>query len=361
MSGKPVHIGTWRSATMGFWHSGIRKVIRMRRAIIVFALCLGASVARGQQQALPGPGVIVGVVRDNAGVPIEDAIVTISGSGDGVRTRVDGVFRIEKVKPGRYQLRALRVGYNPQVRRVTVSDSGAAVSFALLPAPQVLLPVVTAASRPGLSGVIGDTAYAAISGAAVIVLGAGERSTTDSEGFFAMDLRPGRYMVRVQKPGFEGRMMSVHVKSDSGRRIAVWLTPTDRADNNLEALAIENLSRRLAWKTSEGKLLTHEEIVGRFTTLHQVSAFGAGVPLDPSCIATVDGGLGKVRMAPLWSVAADEIESVEVYPPGALKYIRTQNRARPLNPTARARQASPIGGGYRSSGCGAEVYVWLRK
>jgi hypothetical protein len=79
-------------------------------------------VARGQQQNRNGLGIIKGIVRDEAGNPIADAMVAVFRVGTSkllkqVRSASDGSF-LAKIVPGTYTVLAVAQGFNP----VTLSE-----------------------------------------------------------------------------------------------------------------------------------------------------------------------------------------------------------------------------------------------
>jgi TonB-linked SusC/RagA family outer membrane protein len=82
------------------------------------ALCLPAG-------ALAQRGLVTGHVTDaatKAGVP--DVQIRIAGSSVGTATRSDGSYRLVVVRTGAVTLQVLRLGYQAQMREVTVPDSG---------------------------------------------------------------------------------------------------------------------------------------------------------------------------------------------------------------------------------------------
>jgi hypothetical protein len=159
---------------------------------------------------------IAGIVRDTAATPVDNVEISIAAIERRVCSGADGTFHFENVKPGRYALRPRKVGYAPQMRSVVVDEAGGVSTFVLIPFLRVLEPVVSSASRGGLSGVVGDTAFNAISGANVRVVGHGQRASTDSTGAFYIPLQPGRYVVTIEQPGFDYKLMSVIIPPDGG-------------------------------------------------------------------------------------------------------------------------------------------------
>lgn len=340
----------------------MRTAVNIRRGILSILMLGAATVARAQDTtarlATPRPlgaGILNGVVGDTAGTPIDSVEVYIASLQLRALSGANGSFRFDKVKPGRYDVSARRFGYLPQVRRVTVGEAGGSTRFALVPAPRTLPPVVTAAVRGGLSGVIGDTAYNIVSGAQISIMASDHRAISDSTGSFFIPLNAGKYMVRITRPGYESRLVGVTIPSDSGRRMLVWMMPTTKAEAAVEAFRLDALKDRLEWRKSTSTILTREDInkLGMHD-LRELVQVGAREHVDDSCDAIVDGG---PRTKPIWEILAADVETVEVYPPGTL--------SGPGQPVRRPQ--SPLNNGGRISRvpvntpCSTKVYVWLRK
>ena len=86
--------------------------------------------------------------------------------------------------------------------------------------------VQSATARRGLSGVIGDTTFQAIAGARIHVVGSDARAETIHDGTFLLPLQPGRYLVEVAHAAFAQQLIGVTVPADSGRRLALWPSPS---------------------------------------------------------------------------------------------------------------------------------------
>lgn len=330
----------------------------MRVAVAVALGLFTASAADAQLREtvnipLPGPRVIHGFVADSTERPIDSAEVFITSLKRITFTAPDGSFRFEDVKPGRYQVGVRKLGYYPDGRTVQVGDNGGATAFWLVRRADVTLPTIVSSARSGgLSGVIGDTAYRAIAGAKVWVLASDKRAESDSTGAFYMDLKPGRHMVRVERPGYGSKLVSVTIPKDSGRRVMVWLSPASRAaearDNHmLQEFSMRLTRRRPVWST----VYTREDIArsGK-TLLGEIATAGAGRPVDPLCLASVNGD--TTRKIPIWVVDAADLETVEVYVPRPPRQAVTSiggGNSRPASSSMSSRNFCP------------QVIAWLRK
>ncbi|MDB4885175.1 MAG: TonB-dependent outer membrane protein SusC/RagA [Gemmatimonadetes bacterium] len=112
-----------------------------------------------------GPGRITGVVTSEGGQPLTAVQVLIVGSTAGTVTDASGRYTLAGVAAGTHRLRAQRIGYNAQVRSVTVSAGAATTAdFELVVIPtslaaQVVVGYTTQQRRDvsdAVSGVTGE-------------------------------------------------------------------------------------------------------------------------------------------------------------------------------------------------------------
>jgi hypothetical protein len=329
--------------------------MRNRLAHVVIAVALAASVATieaAAQERRPrivsrpaGPGTIVGVVADTAANPIEGVEVTLLSPRRTTLTGRDGGFRFDELPNGRYDLRARRIGYDPQARAVRVGDDGGAVDFTLTPRPQALPTVVTSAVRGGLAGVVGDSARRPISNIEVRVLGKGRHVRTAPDGSFHFDLEAGTYVVQVTGFGYASRMVSVTIPRDSGRHVAIGLQRGETS--NRQKINADDMAQRLAWRSSFSEVYGRQELQAKGDmSLEEIVRQAAPNPLDEACMALLDGGPERV---PLWAYEAVDLEMVEVYPPGSVSVVGGR-RPQPL-----VRGSGARGGAARVCPL---VYIW---
>jgi hypothetical protein len=336
-----------------------------RRTLVCLLTSLAGASALAQQPGAPssfqpaGPRTIVGIVTDTVGNAIDSVDVLLVSAKRRTMTSADGHFRFDDVKPGTYELSTRRLGFFPQVRAVKVGDAGGAVSFKLVRTSYGLPPVVTTSTRLGLSGVVGDTAYNIVADADVSVLASDRHTRSDSTGAFSLDVKPGSHVVRVTRPGFAPRMVSVTIPPDSGRRIVIWLTPMDRGSAARDAWVMDALADRLMRRNPVwSKIYTREEITKTgISDATQLATVGAGKRIDGRCDAILDGG---PLTAPMWTFSASEIEMMEVYTtPPPRPTIASQVAKVFAPPRPDTRGTAPVA--MSTADCGAAIYVWLRK
>ena len=322
----------------------------------------------------PGPRKMTGVVRDTFAIPIDSVEISIVKLQRRAFTKTDGTFLFTDIKPGKYEVRARKIGYAPQVVEFTVDSSGATGGFKLLPLTQVLRPVVTTVGRGGISGVVGDTAFNALVGTEVRVVGKGMLAVADSTGSFYIPVEAGSYLLRFKHGGYAERLVSVIVPKDSGERVRVTLAPPKRpltirevhnVDDMAERAVIRANSYSRVYTRAELQSLKIEWVVDAVEMGYRQLYSGRDATIDKGCVAMVNGGPDYTELA---NLTVDDIESVEIYHFG-------QQAAPSSN-----RQGAPFGG-IRRFGNGAEllplsniekaswanstrrcaiVYVWLR-
>lgn len=261
-----------------------------------------------------GPGTLSGVVVDSLGRPVPEATVYIVDPRRTALSRANGTFRFDSLAEGTYSIGARAIGFiSTGIGRVTMGPAGIAMIIEMTRVPTELPTMTTSARRGGLSGVIGDTSYQAMSGVTVRALGSGSGAVkTDSMGEFFIPIKPGRYMIRLERPGYRRQLVSVTVPADSGRRIAAWLAPMQGKENPIVGKNMFELEQRLMRMTPvKSRLYTHED----FTKLgikdaHQAAERFTGRRLQDDECAKIDGGPAE---APLWTIPAEDIELMETY------------------------------------------------
>jgi hypothetical protein len=326
-----------------------------------------------------GPNIMVGVVRDTAGIPIPGAEVIIPGLRMRLIANGDGIFRFEGVGKGKHTIRARKIGFAPQIREFSLDSAGGVAEFELVPMTTSLAPVVAWSDRPGISGVVGDTAFQPIAGAFVRLVGEGQHAETDSAGRFYLPAKGGTHALSISKPGYDPKLVSVSYPPDSGRRITAWLNDVTRAPDVFDRQALDSLRFRLAWtKPQDGKLFSHEQLeaLGSPWVYDAVQSTGSKFNYrelyDRDCMAIVNGGRGITNLSHL---TVDEVESIEIYASRSAPRAPTGRRGTTVAPTSimngsQGKIAMP--GSFASSPMTARaamengarncptIYVWLR-
>ena len=120
----------------------------VRKLLVLCATVCGMSVWIAATARAQDGGTINGHVVDaTTNAPIPSAQVQLVGTARGGVTAEDGRFRIPNVRPGVYQVRVLRIGYQAGTQSVTVANTQAiSLEYSLAPVAVTLDQVVTLAT-----------------------------------------------------------------------------------------------------------------------------------------------------------------------------------------------------------------------
>ncbi len=127
---------------------------RLIRATTAAALaCALAATALAQGTT----GRITGRVTDReSGQPVDAAQIRIDGTTIGAISNADGNYIIQRIAPGTYQLRLVRLGYQSVLQSITLrAGAPATANFTLTRAPYQLESVVTTATGQQLTRELG--------------------------------------------------------------------------------------------------------------------------------------------------------------------------------------------------------------
>lgn len=338
---------------------------RMKRlAIACLAIGLVSHEASAQKPTAP----LAGRVVDSAGAPVPGAFVGLTDLRRSTTTDTAGAFRFDSVPRGPWVVQVRKIGYKQQTLTADVDSSLGPLEVRLLFNVRTLVPIVSSASRLGLSGTVRDLGGKPVADARVRVLGANLTTTTDSTGSFWLAAPKGKHMVAVAKQSFDERLAGVTIPADSGRDVAIWLRPAtqitvDRVWN------IENLRERMAWvrRSSSSLLLTREDMEKEgFDWIYDAVQMawvrmGRQGYVSTGCLVVVNGGPEVLQLT---QPAVDDVESIEIY-----ERYPTQATVR-----AAAPRVSKVPGGQfverdntrraklnnASARYCLAVYVWLR-
>jgi TonB-linked SusC/RagA family outer membrane protein len=129
-----------------------------RPFLVLLVAAFASSIATAGHAQTPQQTTVSGRITDApSGQPLANAQVNIVGSILGAQTNTDGQYTIRGVKPGTFELRALRVGYGEMRRSVTIAAGQSATeNFAMQPVPVSLNPVVTTATGQQARAEVGN-------------------------------------------------------------------------------------------------------------------------------------------------------------------------------------------------------------
>lgn len=156
--------------------------------------------------------VLEGIVRDDAGSPIEKVTVSLRDlSGREVflfsmaTTGSDGRYALHSVEPGRYTVRFETSGHAPAEKTVEITGSGGSADAVLTRGGTFQVTVKDPAGAPIADArvrLIDDKGREVSRTVSMVNFDTGRRFT-DAEGVASLaDLATGRYVVQVEKEGF---------------------------------------------------------------------------------------------------------------------------------------------------------------
>jgi hypothetical protein len=296
----------------------------MRVATLLIGCLLIAPVllAQGTQSAVSG------VVRDELGRPLLEALVVIDADSNPLRARTDaeGRFRIAGVSVGRHEIRVVRIGYAPHSRVIDVGPDGLELTIELRSVPIPLDTVAVRASRLGLHGLVATRGMELmpheprpLRGAVIEVLRAPFRTTSGTDGRFSIgQLGEGPYSLLVRLDRYASRMVPIYVPPDAGVEITVVLDSVvadyQRADDD----KLRSISRRLRLASNPSAFVSIQELAGpEGMTLHDAlryapSTLSRGLVVRDDLTCVYLDGVPRPGLTAA-DIPAAEVQAVEVY------------------------------------------------
>src|SRR5215204_1840063 len=239
------------------------------RVLALACTCVaGAGVLlAARASAQTPPRTLVGIVRDSAGRPLENAVVALNPNADVRATRADaqGRFRFDRVE-GRYLLRVTWIGYQPFDQSIVVPREGLDIIVVMARLPFQLDTLRVVAQQRGIFGTtVQRTDFRALGGVNVDVLGTRFRTKTNADGKFSFDVKEGSYVVLGRRDGFSSRIIPVPVPANEAVELALALDTARTKGELIENNRIQDMQMR--WRRAS---VMGTAIVGR----HELAASG---------------------------------------------------------------------------------------
>jgi hypothetical protein len=297
------------------------------------ALACGSVVAiaaAGAQDSLNLRGLVTSV----AGNPIAGVEVRIDGSRFVTRSDQAGKFAFMNAPKGPQMLLFRLVGYLPTKAEAKV-PTVEPVEVEMIPTPPNLDTVRVVASQNVLAGVVVDHKDRPIPGATVEMLsGASAATTTDSSGWFSFtSVRSGSVLVRARKLGFAAATTSIRL--EDWRGLVIHLDPLDfnLSGSKLEAASGFGNGNTFVWTETQQRLsmrglraivVPREELASyddyplgqaiKRTPTGSLEASDLNAAGSNVCVLL--NGKNTVGPSSLESYRTEDVEFVELYPPG---------------------------------------------
>ncbi len=302
--------------------------------LVALACAFVFAFAAARAQDVPKPN-LNGIVRSAAGTAVEGVEVRIDGSKLSTRTDRSGVFSFVNAPKGTQVLLFRLLGYLPTTAVVHVPSGNDTTLVAMLPTPRNLDTVKVIASVNVLAGVVVDYRGIPIPGATVDMMnGSTTTATTDSTGSFVFtSVKTGSVLLRARKLGFSPYLSSMRL--DDWRGLVIHLEPLDY---NFSGAQLENLSGfgsagSYVWKETQQRMsmrglhavvIPREELapydeypLGQAIRRTPTGArVGADMMSAAGNVCVLVNGRNAIGPSSLDLYKTDEVEFVEMYPPG---------------------------------------------
>lgn len=199
----------------------------MRTPAVLVGIVLSAGALGAQ-----GTSVVSGVVRDESGVPVSEALIVIDPDSLSLRTRsgADGRYRVT-APTGRYEVRIVRIGYKPQSHTIEISGSGVELNIQLQSVAIPLATIAVRVSRPGLHGVVVTRGIELLQheprplrDATIEVVNEPYRVKSGADGRFSIpELVIGSHTIIVTLDRYATRMVPVTIPPEGGVELTFTL------------------------------------------------------------------------------------------------------------------------------------------
>ena len=295
-----------------------------------FALLL-VVVAAAPSLHAQGTTAVSGVVRDETGSAIREALVVIDPDSLRLRTRTDtaGRFRIASVPSGRYEVRVVRIGYRAHSRLIDVTGRELEISVELRSVPIPLDTVAVRASRPGVYGLVVTRGISLLPHeprplhvARVEALNEPHSAITGTDGRFGMpQLAEGAHSVIVSLDGYVTKIVPVTVPPDQGVEITVTLDSLYAEYQRWDEDQLRGISARVRRAINPAAFVPMQEIDPEAANLrdalrYSYSLLSRGLIIRQGCIYL--DGRPRPDLA-LQDISTEGIQGIEVYPPFTLQ------------------------------------------
>jgi hypothetical protein len=312
--------------------------MQKRVTIAVAALMLAAGAipnrASAQQPVVIIPP-LVGHIIAPGGFPIDGAEVKVKDIGQPTRTDSRGAFTIADVPKGQFTISVRKVGYLPATYIVDWPAEKDSLKIEMLPSRTELDTVKVTAQLKVLGGIVVNERGNPIAGATVDLLGVRNGTvTTGSDGWFTFkNVKTGPVVFRVLAEGFDGKTQSANL-SDS-RGVVVHMTAIDMTlskrkrdiaagDGNTAKYVWTETQSRLFQRNMQATIVTSEDLAGfnDMTLGEAIQQSHVAAKLAPDLqagfaqVCVLLNGSRMVGMISLDVYNADDVEWVELYPPG---------------------------------------------
>ena len=305
--------------------------------LAVAVLCAAFATRAGAQETPAIVPLVKGHVQSPAGIPLPNAEVKVEGMAGSIRTDAKGSFSLANVPKGALMVSVRRIGYLPAVAEFEIPiEAGDSLMVTLVPMRSDLDTIKVLAEMNVIAGIVVDEHFKPVPGATVDLIGNRRGSaTTGADGWFTFNsVRSGPTILHVLKPGYVGTMHSVQLTDWRGVvvRIATIDTTLSKRKQAIEAgngnsatFVWHETQTRLAQRYGHAVIVTREELapLGSLTLGEAIRATRSAASLSSdlqvanNTVCVLIDGNRRIGPMSLDSYNTDEVEFVELYPPGS--------------------------------------------
>jgi hypothetical protein len=293
---------------------------------VAIAVLLGPGTAARAQDTT---GVVTGIVRDQTGQPVVEALVAVdpdSASAKRARTDAEGRFRLVNIRHGRHEVQVVRLGFAPHYATIDVGPDEVQLTITMQHIPIQLDSIIVRAARSGLYGTVATRGWELmqhdprpLDRVTVEVLDTRYRAGTSRDGRFGIpQLTEGAYSLLVRADGFSSRIAAVYIPPAGGVEVTVVLDSMVADYQRRDDFQTRDISRRIREADNPAALVGEYELRGapgrslRDALREAPSAISRGLIVkdDVSCLC-VNGEPRPRTTAD--DILAEDVQSVEVY------------------------------------------------
>ena len=312
----------------------------IRFAVAALTLAAGAIIATATPVTAQQPVVVVpplaGRIVSQGGLPIEGAEVKVRDIGKLARSDTQGGFTIADVPKGQFTISVRRVGYLPSTYIVDWPAEKDSLTIEMLPSRAELDTVKVTAQLKVLGGVVVNERGNPIAGASVDLLGARNGTvTTGADGWFTFkNVKTGPVVFRVLAEGFEGKTQSATLTDSRGVVVHMNAMDPTLSKRRQEIAAGAGNTAKFTWTETQMRLLqrnmqativTSEDLAGfndmslgeAIQQSRVASKLAPDLQAGSAQLCVLLNGDRMVGMTSLDVYNADDVEWVELYPPGS--------------------------------------------
>lgn len=309
----------------------MEKTMKTTRACVV-ALATILLTTPALAQDVPN---VKGQVISPAGVPLPEVEVRLEGKKTAARTDATGGFALVNAPTGYQNLEFRRIGYLPTTISLKVPEISGTVRVMMVPLPPILDTVHVKAKMNVIAGIVLDPHNRPVPGAMVDMIGVKNAQTTSDEGgwFTFASVRSGVVVVRARKEGYA--MATYSLPLEDWRGLVLHLDSIDAKAHSARRAEISGIGNavEIAWTQTRLRIskralntviVTREDLAPladmnlgeaiRHSGAASLLAADLGYAATRVCV--IEDGWQLIGLTSLDMYNADDVDWVELYPPG---------------------------------------------